>query len=88
MKTTLGVGCGLQITILALLWLVSFPATQYSLNYWGSKHNQCVFKTPLAATALINSIAFGTGLPIIVAGGTFAWDTISISNDLDLPPCN
>lgn len=81
MKTTLGVGCGLQIMILVLAWIISFPATRYVMDYWGSQKNQCSFTTPIAPTAIVNTLAFGTGAPVLAAGATFAWETIN-QNDV------
>lgn len=77
MKTTLATGCGLQLAILALGWVISFPATRYVMDYWGSQINQCSFATPLVPGAIVNTVTFGTGLPVLVAGGTFAWETIT-----------
>jgi len=81
MKTTIATGCGLQLVIIALGWFISFPATRYVMDYWGSQINQCPFTTPLVPTAIVNTVAFGTGAPILAAGGTFAWETIN-QNDV------
>ena len=77
----LTLGCGVQIIALTLGWLVSYPATTYTMNYWGSQVNGCPFTVDFVPAAIVNTVAFGTGAPILAAGGTFAWDTIN-QNDV------
>jgi hypothetical protein len=92
----LATGCGLQILFLGVVWGISYPATAYTLDYWGSQINSCPYTTPWYVNAGVNTLAFSTGAPILAAGGTLAIEAIN-QNDVipgprasrrNLPTCD
>jgi len=74
---------GFQVAVLIFGWVISYPATTYTMNYWGSQVNSCPFTVGVAPAVIVNTLSFGTGAPILAAGLTFARDSI---NQNDIPP--